>query len=55
MRLAILFSGQGGQQPEHFAQLRERASPELATRLAEAIPSIWQAGVLTASDPQDAP
>lgn len=52
MRLAILFSGQGGQQPEHFAQLREHASPELATRLAEAIPSIWQAGVLTASDLQ---
>ncbi|MCK6372507.1 MAG: malonate decarboxylase subunit epsilon [Zoogloea sp.] len=52
MRLAILFSGQGGQQPEHVAQLRERASPALATRLAETVPSILQASGLTSPDLQ---
>lgn len=52
MRLAILFSGQGNQQPEHLARLRESASPALAACLAETIPSIWPAGGLAATELQ---
>ncbi|RTL36860.1 MAG: malonate decarboxylase subunit epsilon [Rhodocyclaceae bacterium] len=43
MRLAILFSGQGNQQPAHFDALRQGASPELGATLAEAIPETWRA------------
>lgn len=43
MRLAILFSGQGNQQPAHFDALRQGASPELEAALAEAIPATWSA------------
>lgn len=42
MRLAILFSGQGGQQPEHLARLKAEAAPELADALTKAIPELWQ-------------
>ena len=41
MRLAILFSGQGHQQPEHLLRLRAEAAPELQAALAETIPSVW--------------
>jgi [acyl-carrier-protein] S-malonyltransferase len=41
MRLAILFSGQGGQQPEHLSRLKSEAEPELAAALATAIPELW--------------
>lgn len=41
MRLAILFSGQGGQQPEHLARLRTEAEPDLAEVLAATIPELW--------------
>ena len=43
MRLAILFSGQGHQQSSHLDALREGISPELATVLAKAIPTVWEA------------
>lgn len=41
MRLAILFSGQGSQQPEHLRRLKAEADAELAVALAEAIPEVW--------------
>lgn len=41
MRLAILFSGQGSQQPEHLQRLKAEAGAELAAALAEAIPEVW--------------
>lgn len=41
MRLAILFSGQGGQQPEHLSRLKSEAEPELAAALATTIPELW--------------
>ncbi len=41
MRLAILFSGQGSQQPEHLQRLKVEADAELAAALAEAIPEVW--------------
>ena len=48
MRLALLFSGQGGQRPEHLAALREEAPADLAAALAEALPGLWTAA---AADP----
>ena len=44
MRIAILFSGQGGQQPEHLERLKAEADPELAAALALAVPELWQGG-----------
>lgn len=41
MRLAILFSGQGGQRPEHLEAVREEASAEMAAALAAALPGPW--------------
>lgn len=36
MRIAVLFSGQGGQQPEHLEQLRRTADPALRHALQQA-------------------
>lgn len=47
MRLAILFSGQGNQQPEHLRRLRAEAPPALAAALATAIPSVWHDAEVT--------
>lgn len=44
MRLAILFSGQGGQRPEHATMLRRELPPELAPALAAALPGGWEEG-----------
>jgi [acyl-carrier-protein] S-malonyltransferase len=52
MRLAILFSGQGNQQPEHLARLRASVSPALGAQLATSMPSIWHGGDVVASDLQ---
>lgn len=41
MRLAVLFSGQGNQHPEHLAHLRSNLPTGLSTVLADAIPSVW--------------
>lgn len=41
-RLAVLFSGQGGQQPETLQRLKAEAEPELAAALAATIPELWQ-------------
>ncbi len=40
MRLAILFSGQGGQRPEHWQQLAREADGELRAALVERLPSL---------------
>ena len=40
MRLALLFSGQGGQTPEHWRQVALAADGELRTALAQALPAI---------------
>jgi [acyl-carrier-protein] S-malonyltransferase len=41
MRLALLFSGQGLQQPIHLAQARALASPALAQAIARELPETW--------------
>lgn len=41
MRLAILFSGQGQQSPEHFRALREAASPKMAAQLSMQLSDVW--------------
>ena len=41
-RLAVLFSGQGGQQPETLQRLKAEAEGELASVLAATIPELWQ-------------
>ncbi len=40
MRLAILFSGQGGQRPEHWQQLAREADGELRAALVARLPSL---------------
>jgi [acyl-carrier-protein] S-malonyltransferase len=42
MRLAVLFSGQGSQQPEHWARLRGELPAGLQTVLANAVPDLWK-------------
>ncbi|AHG62891.1 ACP S-malonyltransferase [Advenella mimigardefordensis] len=42
MRLAILFSGQGQQSPEHFQALQAMASEETQIQLARQLPDVWQ-------------
>jgi [acyl-carrier-protein] S-malonyltransferase len=41
MRLALLMSGQGRQQPEHWAQLQAQADPALAQVLAAVLGPVW--------------
>jgi len=41
-RLAVLFSGQGGQQRETLQRLKAEAEGELAAALAAIIPELWQ-------------
>ena len=43
MRIAVLFSGQGNQQPDHFMRLRQGAGPDLAAALQKALPTLWDA------------
>lgn len=43
MRLALVFSGQGGQRPEHLARLRREAPADLAPALARSFGELWQA------------
>ncbi|HJW24043.1 MAG TPA: acyltransferase domain-containing protein [Rhodocyclaceae bacterium] len=43
MRLALVFSGQGGQRPEHLARLRREAPADLAPALARSLGGLWQA------------
>lgn len=52
MRLALLFSGQGDQQPAHFDWLRKEASPETCEALSIAIPKEWSGTTLTSSNLQ---
>lgn len=52
MRLAILFSGQGNQQPAHFDALRQGASPELGAALAAAIPETWSSAAPSVAELQ---
>ncbi|MCG2575620.1 malonate decarboxylase subunit epsilon [Dechloromonas sp. XY25] len=47
MRLALLFSGQGGQTPAHWQQVREGADGELGAALARVLPAF--------ADPLSAP
>lgn len=44
MRLAILFSGQGGQRPEHWQQLARQADGELRVALLECLPPLADPG-----------
>ncbi|WP_079436837.1 acyltransferase domain-containing protein [Zoogloea sp. LCSB751] len=52
MRLAILFSGQGNQQPAHFDALRQGAAPELGAALAAAIPETWSSAAPSVAELQ---
>lgn len=49
MRLALLFSGQGGQRPEHWEYLRRQAPPELTTALGRALPEVWESDAVDAA------
>ena len=52
MRLALLFSGQGDQQPSHFERLQIEAAPEMSAALARAIPQAWSAGKISIAELQ---
>jgi [acyl-carrier-protein] S-malonyltransferase len=41
MRLALLFSGQGNQQPEHWSRLKETLPEDWASALAGVMPEVW--------------
>ncbi len=41
MRLAILFNGQGDQQPAHLQHLQQDAPPVMQQALAQALPTLW--------------
>lgn len=41
MRLAIVFSGQGQQSPEHLQALKAMVSPETQVQLSQQVPNIW--------------
>lgn len=41
MRLALLFSGQGQQTPDHLHALEAGATPQLNTQLATLLPGVW--------------
>lgn len=50
MRLAILFSGQGQQTPEHLSYLRENSGKEMSAALAEALGGVWSESAQAAPD-----
>lgn len=41
MRLAILFNGQGEQQPAHLQRLQQDAAQDIQQALAQELPSLW--------------
>ncbi len=43
MRLAVLFNGQGEQQPAHLLRLQQEASREMQQALTQVLPEIWHA------------
>lgn len=52
MRLALLFSGQGDQQPSHFERLKKEASPEMSGALAHVIPHALNSHTISISELQ---
>ena len=50
MRLALLFSGQGGQRPEHWQQVQAGVTGELRQALQRALPGMADANA--AVDPE---
>jgi [acyl-carrier-protein] S-malonyltransferase len=52
MRLALLFSGQGDQQPSHFERLQIEATPEISAVLARVIPQAWSADKISIAELQ---
>ena len=52
MRLALLFSGQGDQQPLHFERLQREAPPEMSAALARVIPEPWGSRTFSISELQ---
>lgn len=52
MRLIILFSGQGNQQPAHLAALQADVPADLDAVLARAIPAVWGGGAATVGELQ---
>lgn len=50
MRLALLFSGQGQQTPEHLSFLREQASGAVSGALAKALGDAWDESASVATD-----
>jgi [acyl-carrier-protein] S-malonyltransferase len=52
MQLALLFNGQGDQQPSHFERLRIEATPEMSAALERTVPRAWSAGTISISELQ---